>query len=55
MVVPLVVVTTVLVGVRIGTRLARRVTATRARQLALLLASLGGATSLVRGLLSLTG
>ncbi|GAB2493416.1 hypothetical protein GCM10027030_28400 [Luteococcus sediminum] len=52
---PLVVVTTVLVGVRIGTRLARRVTATRARQLALLLASLGGATSLVRGLLSLTG
>lgn len=49
------VVATVLVGIRIGARLALQVEASRARQLALLLAGLGGAVSLLRGVLALAG
>lgn len=52
---PLVVVATVLAGIRIGARLTLRVEASRARQLALLLAGLGGAVSLLRGTLALAG
>ncbi|MEB4878191.1 hypothetical protein RXO70_29875, partial [Pseudomonas aeruginosa] len=49
---PLVVVL-VLIGVRIGEGLTRRVTTAQAKRLAMALAALGGASALVRGLLTL--
>lgn len=48
-----VVVVTVVVGIRLGGRVAERVTPAQARALALLLAGLGGAVTLGRGLLAL--
>lgn len=49
---PLVVVL-VLIGVRIGEGLTPRVTTAQAKRLAMALAALGGASALVRGLLTL--
>lgn len=46
------VVVLVLLGIGVGTLLARRVTSARARTLAMILAGLGGASALVRGLLA---
>jgi len=50
-----IVLLTVALGIVLGGRLAGRVSAGQARALALLLAGLGGATTLVRGILALVG
>ncbi|WP_105567508.1 sulfite exporter TauE/SafE family protein [Microbacterium halophytorum] len=50
----LAIVVTVALGVLVAARLARRVPAARARRLAMLLAALGGAAAIVRGIIDVT-